>query len=120
MEDRIFIEQLRVRGIHGVHAHERNEPQDFSVDLSIVFDTSKAGATDALEDSFDYGHLRDVVHQVFAGKSCNLIERLAVVIACAILADKRIAEIVVTIRKMGAYDDCVPGVSITRRQPFVL
>ena len=118
MSDRIFIEGLLLHGSHGLRARERRESQDFLVDISVAFDTVAAGASDKIKDTFDYGHLREVAKQVFAGTSCYLIERVASKIAAEILLDRRVAEVTVTIRKPHVYPDCVPGVSITRRSPF--
>jgi dihydroneopterin aldolase len=117
MPDRLFIERLAVRATHGVQEHEKKVAQDFLVDVSVVFDTRKAGVSDNLQDTVDYGPFRDIVHETLASEPCNLVEHLAAQIAQAILADERILETTVTIRKTSIYDDCVPGISITRRQP---
>jgi dihydroneopterin aldolase len=120
MSDRIFVEGLLIRAIHGDTPVERTEPQDFLVDISIAFDASVSGVSDKLRDTVDYGQLRDVAKRVFAGAPCNLLEHLASLIAAEVLGDARIVEATITIRKPHRFEDSVPGVSITRRQPFSL
>ena len=120
MSDRIFVEGLLVRALHGVHRHEHEEAQDFLLDMSAVFDISTAGTSDTISDTLDYDRLRDIALRAFAGASRHLLERLASQIAAEVLQDSRVVEITVTIRKPQVYPDCIPGISITRRQPFSL
>ncbi len=112
-KDRICIEGLRLLGIHGVHEKEREAKQEFIVDISAVFDTRKAAASDDLKDTLDYGYFRAVAGRIVEGPPCNLIERLAHMIAKEILKDQRIHEVSVTVRKPRA-DGVIAGVAITR------
>lgn len=114
MADRVFIEGLRVSGVHGVHAHERRAAQEFIVDVSMECNARRAGQSDLLKDALDYGSLRAIVQEVIGGLSCNLLEHLAETIATKVLVDRAVSSVTVSIRKSSVYDDCVPGVSLTR------
>ena len=59
MLDRISITGLRVRGYHGVLAHERAAGQDFVVDAVLWLDAAPAAAADDLSLTADYGALAD-------------------------------------------------------------
>jgi dihydroneopterin aldolase / 2-amino-4-hydroxy-6-hydroxymethyldihydropteridine diphosphokinase len=116
MSDSVFIEKLLIRASHGVLEQERQEPQDFLLDISVTFDASIAGSSDHIVDTLDYGRLREIAQRILAGESRHLLEYLATKIAEEALAYPHAAEATVSIRKPGVYPDCVPGVSITRRK----
>ena len=59
--DRIRISGLRVVGFHGVLAAEREEGQQFLVDLDLRLPLGRAGANDDLAATVDYGTLADAV-----------------------------------------------------------
>lgn len=120
MTDRVFIEGLRILAAHGVQEKEHREPQEFLLDISVVFDAAPASVSDKIADTVNYNYLREIALRVFAGPSRYLIERLASQIAAEILLDPRIHETSVTIRKTKLYPDCAAGLSITRSRPFPL
>ncbi|HEU4675033.1 MAG TPA: dihydroneopterin aldolase [Motilibacteraceae bacterium] len=118
--DRIALRGLRVRGHHGVFAHERRDGQDFLVDLVLSVDTRPAAASDALADTVDYGALATDVAAVVGGEPVDLLETLAQRIADRALADPRVQAVEVTVHKPQApipltFADVT--VSITRAQP---
>lgn len=103
MTDRIALTGLRVRGHHGVYAHERRDGQDFVVDLTVWLDLAEAGRTDQLVDTLDYGALASRGAEVVAGPPYNLIESVAARIAERALAlDGRISAVEVTVHKPSA------------------
>lgn len=112
--DTIFIRDLKVRGKHGVHDYEREKGQEFVLDISVAFDTTKAAASDDLRDTVDYGPIRDAARSVIEGKPVLLLERLADMVAKKVLEDARISSVTVSIRKTEMFDDCTPGITISR------
>jgi 7,8-dihydroneopterin aldolase/epimerase/oxygenase len=101
--DRIALTGLRVRGHHGVYAHERRDGQDFVVDLTVHVDLGEAGRTDRLADTVDYGALAKDAAEVVAGPPFDLIESVAARIAERTLAaDPRITAVEVTVHKPSA------------------
>ncbi len=98
--DRIELRGLRALGICGVLPEEQDRPQPLEVDLDVVTDLSRAGATDALADTVDYGSLVAQVEAIITGEPVRLLERLAERIAEVVLADDRVAEVEVALRKL--------------------
>ena len=99
MTDRITLTGLRVRGHHGVLAHERRDGQDFVIDAVLRLDTRRAGASDDLSDTVDYGLLATRLADVVAGEPCDLIETLAERLAAVCLSHPLVFEVEVTVHK---------------------
>jgi 7,8-dihydroneopterin aldolase/epimerase/oxygenase len=95
----IALTGLRVRGYHGVLAHEREEGQEFVVDLELRTDTRAAATSDALADTIDYGAVAQAVAAVVAGEPVDLIETLAQRIADVVLIDPRVESVTVVLHK---------------------
>lgn len=87
MADRIELRGLKVRGNHGVFDHERQDGQDFIVDVILWVDSRIAAATDDLSDTVDYGALAHLAHDVIAGTPRNLIETVSAEIADKIMLE---------------------------------
>ena len=102
MNDLITLTGLRVRGFHGVLAHERADGQDFIVDAALTVDTRAAAASDDLTATVDYGTLAGALAEVVAGEPVDLIETLAARLAAVCLADPRVSSARVTVHKPGA------------------
>ena len=100
--DLISLTGLRVFGRHGVLPEERRDGQDFVVDAELKVDCRAAAASDDLADTVDYAALADRLAAVVAGDPVNLIETLASRLAEVCLADDRVIEARVTVRKPGA------------------
>ncbi len=113
--DYIHIDSLRVGGVHGHYEKEWSREQDFDISLRVGFETS-ARHTDALADTIDYDDLKKIIEETFKGKRRFLIERIAEEIADTVLLDHRIQEVTLTIRKLEAWENGVPGITITRSQ----
>lgn len=112
--DRVFINGISVYGKHGVHESERQNEQEFIVDIAAQFDTRKAAASDDLNDTVDYMPFAQMITQVVQQHSFYLIERLAERIAERVLEDTRIQEVNVTVKKPAALTNGLPGVTIVR------
>lgn len=100
--DEIALTGLRVRGFHGVLPSEREEGQDFLIDAVLSVDTRAAAASDALEDTVDYGALAARLAEVVAGEPLDLIETLASRLADVCLADGRVTSVRLTVHKPSA------------------
>jgi dihydroneopterin aldolase len=118
MTDRISLSGLRVHGFHGVLPEERRDGQDFIIDAVLCLDTRAAAATDALDDTVDYGVLAADLAEVVAGEPCDLIETLADRLAAVCLSHPLVFEVELTVHKPNApialaFDD----VSVTVVRP---
>jgi 7,8-dihydroneopterin aldolase/epimerase/oxygenase len=117
-QDRIEIKDLRVMGVHGVLAEERERSQPFSLDIVAWLDTTAAQRSDALADTVDYGELARVAAEVVEGRSFALLEALAGRLADALLiVDHRLEAVEVTVRKLRpplALDVASTGIQVLR------
>lgn len=98
--DRIELRGLVAAGICGALPEERVRPQPLEVDLDVVADQARAGATDDLADTIDYGALCAAIHTVVTTEHFTLLERLAARIAEVVLTDRRVELVTVTVRKL--------------------
>ena len=97
--DEIQLTGLTVFGRHGVFDHERENGQEFVIDLRLGLGLSDAAASDDVIDTVHYGELAEQVAQVVAGEPVNLIETLAQRIADVVLTDARVQQVAVTVHK---------------------
>ncbi|WP_434970479.1 dihydroneopterin aldolase [Microbacterium sp. bgisy207] len=97
--DEIRLEGLRVFGRHGVFAHERENGQDFVVDLTLFVRADTAARSDDVMDTVHYGEVAEAVAQIVAGEPVNLIETLAQRIADRVLAFSGVQIVRVTVHK---------------------
>ena len=99
MTDRIALTGLRVPGRHGVYEFEREQGQDFVVDVILELDTRQAANSDDVTDTVHYGELAGALAAVIGGEPVNLLETLAARLAEVCLADGRVAAVEVTVHK---------------------
>jgi dihydroneopterin aldolase len=85
VRDRLFVDDLRIRTIVGVHEWEQREPQEVVVHLEAEVDLGAAATTDDLADTVDYGRLIRQVHRHVEASRFHLLERLAGSIADHVL-----------------------------------
>ncbi|MCW4352758.1 dihydroneopterin aldolase [Hoyosella sp. YIM 151337] len=102
MPDRIELRGLTVRGHHGVFEHEKREGQDFVIDIVVRTDLRKAGDSDDLADTLDYGALAQQAADIVSGPPFNLIETVAARIADDVMRDERVHSVEVTVHKPAA------------------
>ncbi|MCG0289987.1 dihydroneopterin aldolase [Streptomyces sp. PSAA01] len=115
--DRVALRGLKARGHHGVLPHEREEGQDFVVDLVLGLDTRPAAADDDLGRTVHYGVVAEEVVAVVRGEPVDLIETLAERIADQCLKHDVVQEVEVVVHKPQApitvpFDDVT--ITITR------
>lgn len=97
--DEIVLTGLTVFGRHGVYAHEREEGQEFVIDLRLQLSLEQAATSDDVADTVHYGELAERVAAVVSGEPVNLIETLAARIADVALDDRRVQGVSVTVHK---------------------
>lgn len=101
------MSQIEIRGIrgfghHGVLPEERAAGQEFLVDVFIEVDTSRAEKSDEVAETVHYGEVASAVYSVITGTPVNLIERLAALVAEAVLAFEGVASVQVRVHKPNA------------------
>jgi FolB domain-containing protein len=100
LPDLIELRGLRLAGVCGVLPEERERRQPLEVDIDVVADLAEAGRTDDLAVTVDYGRLCDDVERVVATNQPQLLERLAELIAQAVLGHECVVEVTVALRKL--------------------
>ena len=97
--DRIELEGLVFNGRHGVRPAEREQPQEFKVDVKVEADLVAPGRSDRVEDTVDYRQIYAIAKDVIEGESAKLIETLAQRIADRVLELDRVATVSVRVAK---------------------
>lgn len=97
--DRISLEGMVFSGRHGVRPAEREQPQEFRVDVKLDVDLFEAGRSDRVADTVDYRRVYAIAKAVVEGESVQLIETLAQRIADRVLDLKRVAAVSVQVSK---------------------
>jgi dihydroneopterin aldolase len=120
LPDSIQLRGLRALGTHGVLPEEQQRAQPFEVDLDLQVDLRRAGRSDALADTVDYGAVTAAVAAVVGGAHSALLEHLAERIAAAALAAgaPHATAVTVTVRKTRPpvpFELASAGVTIHRR-----
>ncbi len=111
----VELRGLRLFGRHGVHAHEKENGQDFVFDVDL--DVGERGSSDRLEDAVDYREIAFAVREVSDARSYDLIEALAGAVADELLrrfaAERVLVRVVKPAVKPGGLDGTA-GVSVSR------
>lgn len=97
--DRVVLNGIVGRGHHGVYEFERDQGQDFVVDVACSMDLRAAAGSDDLADTIDYSALATAVVADIERDPVNLIEVLADRIARTCLRNPRITTATVTVHK---------------------
>ncbi|WP_222119164.1 dihydroneopterin aldolase [Microbacterium sp. 1.5R] len=97
--DEIALTGLTVFGRHGVYDHERENGQEFTIDVRLSMPLRDAAASDDVADTVHYGELAERIADVVGGEPVNLIETLAERIADVALDDRRVRAATVTVHK---------------------
>lgn len=98
--DTIRLTGVQGMGTHGVLNYEHQRAQPFIVDAVLHLDLSRAGSSDDLHDTVDYGRVAKRIVSVIEGEHVDLIERLAALIADAVIADHPAVQgVTVTVHK---------------------
>lgn len=108
----VRVNELRLQARHGVHAHEKEQAQEFVFDVEL--EVGDRGTSDRLDDAVDYREIPKVVQAVSDARSYDLIEALAHDVATALRDRFAPAAVRVTVTKPAVQ----PGiVSVTSSWP---
>lgn len=106
--DILFLRDFRLELIIGVYEWERKVPQPVRLDLEIGLPDSRAGQTDAVSDTIDYGavahRIKSYLHN--APQPVTLVESVAEHVAAIVLGEFGAPWVRVSVTKFAI----VPGV----------
>ena len=98
--DKIKIKDLEVFANHGVFPEETVLGQKFLVSCAIHLNTRKAGITDLLDESVNYGTICHLIKDEMEKNTFKLIESVAEHLAETVLeSDPRIRQVDLEIKK---------------------
>lgn len=97
--DTIFLEQVKVQTKLGVPDWERMVEQTIILDIEIGVDLSKAGKSDSIEDTIDYGAVVARIRETLKQNSFQLVEALAEHICQLILSEFNALSVKVKVAK---------------------
>lgn len=98
--DKISIKGLKLYAYHGVNPEEKQDGQNYIIDLDYYLNIARACSMDTLEDTVSYAKVVKLIRRVFLEKKYDLIEKAAQVIADAVLDEfGEIFKVDVTVKK---------------------
>lgn len=117
--DTIFLENVSFFGHHGTTKAQQTVGAWFSVDVALTLDLTPASLSDDLGATVDYGLIAQRIVEIGTKERVNLLERLAGLLADALLREFPAREVRLRVRKLtppmeGLHG--IPGVEITRRR----
>ena len=95
---RLFLSGIAASGHHGARPGEKDEPQDFVIDLDIEVEV----AGDDIEATADYRGVSDAVRAVVTDGSYDLIEVMAADVADRVLALEHVTRVTAVVHKPNA------------------
>lgn len=97
----LTLKSLRFKGYHGYYEEEREQGNDFEIDIMFSADLRRAGTTDQLDHTIDYQEILAIVKEVMHGKSLHLIETLTKKIGDQLFKQfPRVESLKVSVRKL--------------------
>ena len=117
MTDKLLLDDVRFYGPHGMTAAEQAIGAWFSVDAELALDLSAAAVSDEISATVDYGAVARRIVEIGTRQRVNLLERLAGLIAEALLREFPAREVRVRVRKLTPPLDGLvgtPGVELVR------
>ncbi len=75
--DKIIIKDLNIFAYHGVHDSEKEQGQNFILDITVWTSLERPCRSDNVADTVSYSDIIKVVTRVFTAQKFDLIERAA-------------------------------------------
>jgi dihydroneopterin aldolase len=116
MSWRIFVRDLELQSLIGVHRHERDGRQRVRINLELDVEGEPAALGDRLAGALNYETIVARVRRIVGAGHVNLVETLAEQIAQACLEDRRVRRTLVRVEKLDVFADAASvGIEIERR-----
>jgi dihydroneopterin aldolase len=113
---RVFVRDLTLDAVLGIHAHEKRAPQPIRINLELDVRLDRA-IEDRYENVVCYHEAVKRIEAIVAAGHVNLVETWAEEIAASMLADPRVDAVKVRIEKLAAVARTASvGVEIERRR----
>ena len=112
---RVFVRDLIVNAMIGVHGHERNDHQRVRINVDLAVPEADQTVQDRLSDVVCYEEITTAIRDIVAAGHINLVETLAEKIAARCLADSRVHSVRIRVEKLDVFEDASSvGIEIER------
>lgn len=99
--DIVFLEEIKLDIVIGIYEWERKVSQTIRIDIEIGLPHSRAGISDDIADTIDYGVVMERIRQTVGEKHFSLVEALAEHIADLIRGEFGAPWVKVSVAKLG-------------------
>jgi 7,8-dihydroneopterin aldolase/epimerase/oxygenase len=99
--DLIFLRECRADAWIGVYEWEQQQAQTLEFDIDIGLDAHRAGASDSIVDTIDYGRVVERLRADLADKRFKLLEALAQHVCELLIGEFRAQWVKVSVAKIG-------------------
>ena len=118
--DIIFIRELRADAWIGIYEWEKLRPQTLDFNLEIGLDTHRAGESDNIRETVDYGKVVERIHADLKDQHFKLLEALAEHVSQVILHDFKAQWVKISVAKIAHIRGVkMVGVSISRSRDVI-
>ena len=113
---RIFVRDLVLTGLIGVHSHEQDQPQRIQFNVDLLSEDGCITADDNIANVVSYEDIVSGIKNLLARGHVGLVETLAEEIANMCLSDERVRMVRVRVEKLDVFDEAASvGIEIERR-----
>ena len=113
---RIFVRDLVLTGLIGVHSHEQDQPQRIQFNVDLLSEDGCITADDKIANVVSYEDIVSGIKNLLARGHVGLVETLAEEIANMCLSDRRVRMVRVRVEKLDVFDEAASvGIEIERR-----
>ena len=113
--DVIFIREFRFETLIGIYEWEKRVPQTIQLDIEIGVKAARAGASNDIGDTIDYGEVIQRVRATCRERHFPLLESLAERLASMIIEDFGAAQVKLSVAKLALFSGVKQvGVTIER------
>ncbi len=100
---KIIIKNLKIYAYHGVNPEEKENGQDFIMDITAYCDLMPACLSDDINDTVSYAKICKTASRIFSSEKNNLLERAAYRVARGILNEfEKIERVEILLKKPDA------------------
>ena len=103
--DKVFITNLRVRGILGIHDWERVTPREIVINATMFTDTRPAAQSDDISDCVNYSDMAKKLRAHAESAARMTVEALANDLAEICLQEPKVVKVILRVDKPGAVPD---------------
>ncbi len=112
---RIFVKDLVLSGLIGIHSHEQDQPQRIRFNIDLLVEDNCDAAGDDIANVVSYENIVSGIKTLLARGHVGLVETLAEEIANMCLDDERIMVVRARVEKLDVFDEVESvGVEIER------